>query len=162
MRRVCVTEFRTISEHVALGLYRVWSVAAAKIMFVGPEFLTVVVTKNTIFWDIAQCSPLKVNQRFEGTYYLYLQGGRINRAINQRDSRWQAQPDSTPQECSSFRLSVMHVIPRFNNMAIRFSHGKNDLRCRMMMIRMLWKNRWREHLDLSRSRYPEEETTGLR
>jgi hypothetical protein len=29
--------------------------------------------KSTIFWDVALCSPLKVNQRFGGTYRLHLQ-----------------------------------------------------------------------------------------
>jgi hypothetical protein len=28
--------------------------------------------KNTIFWDITPCSPLKVNRRFGGTYHLHL------------------------------------------------------------------------------------------
>jgi hypothetical protein len=49
---------------------------------VGFEVLTVVVMKNTIFWDITPCSPLKVNRRVGGTYRLDLQGQRINRARN--------------------------------------------------------------------------------
>jgi hypothetical protein len=36
--------------------------------------------KNTIFWDITPCRPLKVYRRFGGTYRLYLQGRRISRA----------------------------------------------------------------------------------
>jgi hypothetical protein len=35
--------------------------------YVGFEVLTAVVMKNTIFWDITPCSPLKVNRRFGGT-----------------------------------------------------------------------------------------------
>jgi hypothetical protein len=43
------------------------------IFFVGFEVLTAVVMKSIIFWDITQCSPLKVNRRFGGTYRLHLQ-----------------------------------------------------------------------------------------
>jgi hypothetical protein len=41
--------------------------------FVGIEVLTQVVMNSTIFCDITLCSPLKVNRRFGGTYYLHLQ-----------------------------------------------------------------------------------------
>jgi hypothetical protein len=41
---------------------------------VGFEVLSAVVMKRTIFWDIAPCSPLKVNRRFGGTYPFHLQG----------------------------------------------------------------------------------------
>jgi hypothetical protein len=39
----------------------------------GHEILTVVVMNVAIFWDIAPCSPY-LNQRFEGTYQLHLEG----------------------------------------------------------------------------------------
>jgi hypothetical protein len=42
--------------------------------------------KGTVFWDTMPCSTLKVNWRFEGTYRLHLQGRRISRARNQRES----------------------------------------------------------------------------
>jgi hypothetical protein len=35
-------------------------------------------SKSSIFWDIAPCSPLKVNQHFEGTCHLYLQSWIIS------------------------------------------------------------------------------------
>jgi hypothetical protein len=44
--------------------------------------------KGSIFWDITQCSPLKVNRCYGGTYSLHLQG-RISRAWNQSNSSWQ-------------------------------------------------------------------------
>jgi hypothetical protein len=44
-----------------------------------------------LFWDITPCSPLKVNGRFGGIYRLHLQGGRISRTRNQRESRRQRQ-----------------------------------------------------------------------
>jgi hypothetical protein len=42
---------------------------------------------STIFWDIKQCNPLKVNRRFWGTYRLQLQG-RISRARYHLLLRW--------------------------------------------------------------------------
>jgi hypothetical protein len=36
--------------------------------------LMVVVRKNSISWDITQCSPLKINRRFGGICPLQLQG----------------------------------------------------------------------------------------
>jgi hypothetical protein len=43
-------------------------------VLVPNKILTSVVTRNTIFWNITPCSPLKVNRRFGGTYRLHLQG----------------------------------------------------------------------------------------
>jgi hypothetical protein len=60
------------------------------ILSVGSEVLTAVAMKTTIFWPITPCSPLKVSRRFRGTYRLHLQGQRISRARNQRESRRQA------------------------------------------------------------------------
>jgi hypothetical protein len=54
------------------------------------EVLTAVVMKSTIIWDITPCSPLRVNRRLGGAYRLHLQGRRINRARNHRESSWQA------------------------------------------------------------------------
>jgi hypothetical protein len=45
----------------------------------------VVVMKNSVFWDITTCSPIKGNRCFGGTCYLSLQGRRINRTRNQRE-----------------------------------------------------------------------------
>jgi hypothetical protein len=50
------------------------------LLIVGFEVLTAVVMKSTIFWDIMPCSPLKVDQRFRGTYHLHFQGRRISQA----------------------------------------------------------------------------------
>jgi hypothetical protein len=47
--------------------------------------------KSTVFWDIKPCGPLKVNRCFGGTYRLHFQGRRMNRARNQRETRWQAE-----------------------------------------------------------------------
>jgi hypothetical protein len=46
--------------------------------------------KSFIFWDITPCSPLKFNRRLGGKRRLQHQG-RISRAINQRESRPQAE-----------------------------------------------------------------------
>jgi hypothetical protein len=58
----------------------------------GFEVLTAMIMKSAIFWDITPCSPLKLNRRFGGKFRLHLQGRRISRVRNQRESRWQAEP----------------------------------------------------------------------
>jgi hypothetical protein len=45
-----------------------------EIWYLGFEVLTSVVMKISIFWDIAPCSPLKVNRCFGGTCFLRIQG----------------------------------------------------------------------------------------
>jgi hypothetical protein len=47
-------------------------------------------SNNTSLRYITPCSLLKFNRRFGETYHLHLQGRRISRARNQRESRWQA------------------------------------------------------------------------
>jgi hypothetical protein len=58
---------------------------------VGFQVLIAAVVKNNILRNITPCIPLKISRRFEGTCCLHLQGRRINRAINQREERWQAE-----------------------------------------------------------------------
>jgi hypothetical protein len=38
-----------------------------------------------IFWILSLCSPLKVYQRFGGTYRFHFQGCRVSQAINQHE-----------------------------------------------------------------------------
>jgi hypothetical protein len=45
------------------------------------EVLTAVAMNSPIFWHIRFCSPLKVNRRFGGIFFL-LQGRRISQARN--------------------------------------------------------------------------------
>jgi hypothetical protein len=45
--------------------------------------------KCSVFWDMTQCSPLKVNRRFGRTCRLHIQYRR-SKARNQRESRWKA------------------------------------------------------------------------
>jgi hypothetical protein len=44
-----------------------------------------VAIKVSIFWNLAPCSPLKVNRRFRGTY-LHPQGRRISQVRNQHEA----------------------------------------------------------------------------
>jgi hypothetical protein len=74
--------WRTSSEH-----FPIYWAAANWGNHVGFQVLTA----EVIFWDITRCSSLEVNRRFGGTYCLHLQGRRISRARNQRESRWQAE-----------------------------------------------------------------------
>jgi hypothetical protein len=56
---------------------------------VGFEFLTAVVMKSSVIWDITPCSPSKGNRYCGGTCRLHLQGRRMCRARNQSfTSRW--------------------------------------------------------------------------
>jgi hypothetical protein len=41
--------------------------------YVGPEVLTAVAMKTSVPWDITPYNPLKVSQRFAGTYRIRLQ-----------------------------------------------------------------------------------------
>jgi hypothetical protein len=84
---------RRVLLPVNKGLYDVYFAlnAPTYMMYdVKFEILTAAVTKSTIFWDIKPCSPLKVSRRFRGTCRLHLQGRRISRARNKRESRWQS------------------------------------------------------------------------
>jgi hypothetical protein len=46
------------------------------VLNVGFEVLTAAVMKVPIFCDIEPCSPY-INQRFVGTYHVYLQGRKL-------------------------------------------------------------------------------------
>jgi hypothetical protein len=50
--------------------------------YVRSEDLTSVVMKNSIFWDIMRCIPLKANPHFGGTCLLHLQDRRISQAFS--------------------------------------------------------------------------------
>jgi hypothetical protein len=81
----------TYRRHLEGGGLTGNTAAATNLSIVEFEVLTAVVMKSTIFWDITQCSPLRVKRRFGGTYRLQLQGRKISRARNQRESRWRAE-----------------------------------------------------------------------
>jgi uncharacterized membrane protein len=53
--------------------------------YIGFDVLTTVFMKNTIFWDIKSCIPLKVNRRFGVTCHILFQSRRIIRPRNKRD-----------------------------------------------------------------------------
>jgi hypothetical protein len=74
--------------------------------FVGFEVLTPVVINSTIFWNITPCSLLKVNGCFRGTYRLHLQGRRMIRSRNQRESRWQTENGFISQKILLFTLRI--------------------------------------------------------
>jgi hypothetical protein len=60
-----------------------WLTSTNYIKSVGFQVGTPAAMKRNIFWNITPFSPLKGNQRFEGTYRLHLQDRRISRARNQ-------------------------------------------------------------------------------
>jgi hypothetical protein len=47
--------------------------------------------QSSIFWNITPCSPLEVNRSFGRKYRLHLQGRKVSRTRNQRESRWQTE-----------------------------------------------------------------------
>jgi hypothetical protein len=52
----------------------------------GFEVPTELVMKNTIFWDMTSCNPLKANRRFGGTYRLHFDFEKVSREIYQDES----------------------------------------------------------------------------
>jgi hypothetical protein len=62
--------------------------------------------KNTIFWDITSCSPLKVNWNFGGIFRLNFQGREISLARNQRESRPCLPPTLTLVCCSAYSSTL--------------------------------------------------------
>jgi hypothetical protein len=54
---------------------------------VRSKVLTPVVMNSFIFWDIAQCGPLKVSKGFGGTYRMYLQVRRVSQARKTHEAR---------------------------------------------------------------------------
>jgi hypothetical protein len=61
----------------------------------GFEVLTLVVMKSTIFWDITQCSPLKVSRRFGGTLRMVVRWSCETSADFQRTTEHFVPEDST-------------------------------------------------------------------
>jgi hypothetical protein len=86
--------------------------------------------KCTIFWDITPCSPLKVNRRFGGTYRLHLQGRKISRAQNQRESRWQAK-----LRWKRLHAVISHRIELFITTAVRTSNPAQQLLFPQIILR---------------------------
>jgi hypothetical protein len=75
--------------------------------------------KSTIFCDITPCSPLKVNRRFGGTYRLNLQGRRMSRARNQRESRYKAGA-FTLVSCSTYYSTLKMEAIRSSETSVDF------------------------------------------
>jgi hypothetical protein len=53
---------------------------------VGFEVLRAVLTENSVFWDIASCSAVKVEEYFGGERRLHLQRRRIIQARNHHEA----------------------------------------------------------------------------
>jgi hypothetical protein len=49
----------------------------------GSEFLTAVITKLTVLWDVTACSLVEVPLRFGGKYCLHIRGRIVSQASNQ-------------------------------------------------------------------------------
>jgi hypothetical protein len=90
--------------------------SATSQQIIGFEILTVVVRKSTVLRHTTQCSPLKGNQGFGGTYRLHLQG-RISRARYQHKSKlirswiWRRCSSETSAD---LERTIGHYIPEYS------------------------------------------------
>jgi hypothetical protein len=73
---------------------------------------TVSRTKSTIFWDIAPCSPMKVNRSFGGTHHLHLQGRRIRKIC--------LLPVFTLVSCSVYSSTLKMEVIYFSEVSVEF------------------------------------------
>jgi hypothetical protein len=80
--------FRNVSKHLTWSWCTEVVTDGSELWNVGLEVLSAVVLKSTIFSDITQCSPLKIDRCFGGIYLLRLQGRRTSRARNRRENRF--------------------------------------------------------------------------
>jgi hypothetical protein len=55
------------------------------LLLVGFEVFTAVTVKSTVFWDVILCSLVEV-QHFGGTYYLQIQGRRVNQTTSKKQA----------------------------------------------------------------------------
>jgi hypothetical protein len=74
--------------------------------------------KSSIFWDIMQCSPLKVNRRFGRICRLHLKGRRICQTRNQKaggkqsDSTLKMEAIYCYETSIDFQRTTWHYIPK--------------------------------------------------
>jgi hypothetical protein len=90
--------------------------------------------KNTIFWAVTPCSPLKVNRHFGGTCRLYLQDRRINWARYHRQSRWQVRPSRWRQYVSPKRRLTCNGLHGVISQNIVYNHRCENLRSYVRML----------------------------
>jgi hypothetical protein len=83
-------------------IWQLSNYSVTKKISVGFGVLTVVVMKNSIFWDITRLSPLKVNRPFGGTCRLQLQVRRISQA------RWEYE-SGAKQSSIDFQTTLCYV-----------------------------------------------------
>jgi hypothetical protein len=46
------------------------------------------ISKSTVYWGVTPCSPVVVQQRFEGTFWLHIQGQRVSQAGSKQQSMY--------------------------------------------------------------------------
>jgi hypothetical protein len=94
---------------------------AQKIRTVGFQVLRAVTMKNSIFWDVTPCIPVKVYRRFGGTYYLYPQGRRVSQASDHEETSSTALPTIplTHETSVNFYHTTRSHIPEDNTLNFR-------------------------------------------
>jgi hypothetical protein len=71
---------------------------------------TAVVMKTSVSWNLTPCSLLKVNRCFGGIFRLHLQGRRLSKERNQRESRWNAGPKLTYSSETSVDFQKIDIL----------------------------------------------------
>jgi hypothetical protein len=81
-----------------------------RFQFLQSEVFTAMFMGSSTFRDTMPCSPLKVNRLFEGMCHLHLQGRRISRARNKRESMRQF-PSCFSETSVHFQRTARRCIP---------------------------------------------------
>jgi hypothetical protein len=97
--------------------------------------------KNTLFWDITPCGPLKINRRFGVTYHRHLQDRRISRARNQREICKLFDPedggDTFPRNVCWFSTDYTASYPRRYYSSYLGCYVTNSIRNREVPVQIL-------------------------
>jgi hypothetical protein len=78
--------------------------------------------KSSIFWDISQCGPLKVNRRFGGICRFHFQGRRISQARKHRDTllnyslMLKMEATCSPEKSVDFQRTTLRYIREDGNL----------------------------------------------
>jgi hypothetical protein len=75
------------------------------------------ISRGSILWFITPCSPLKINQRFEGTCGLRLHGQTISQVRNHHE----ADRKKCVCNCSSFASVINYVHPKLKAWMLQYN-----------------------------------------
>jgi hypothetical protein len=79
--------------------------------------------KSPIFWGLTPCSPLKVSQRFGGTYRLHLLGWRVSQA-GSKQLKMEARFSS--ETSGGFQWTTWCYIPENRTQTLQILHNQRN------------------------------------